>query len=68
MGKDRFKRDSSDSFYGRFLHEQVVPKDDFLVKLNEITPWQRFTYKLIKYYKGRTDLPQTGDSSKRSLS
>ena len=49
MGKERFKRDSSDSFYGRFLYEQVVPKDHFLVKLNELIPWQRFTYKLIKY-------------------
>jgi len=53
MGKERFKRDSSDSFYGRFLYEQVVPKDHFLVKLNELIPWQRFTYKLIKYYKGK---------------
>lgn len=53
MSKERFKRDSSDSFYGRFLYEQVVPKDHFLVKLNEIIPWQRFTYKLVKYYKGK---------------
>jgi len=34
-------------------YEQVVPKDHFLVKLNEIIPWQRFTYKLVKYYKGK---------------
>jgi len=31
----------------------VVPKDHFLVRLNEIIPWQRFTYKLVKYYKGK---------------
>ncbi|MFQ5886356.1 MAG: hypothetical protein ACE5II_03870, partial [Anaerolineae bacterium] len=36
-----------------FLYEQVVPKDHFLVKLKEIIPWQRFTYKLVKYYKGK---------------
>ena len=30
-----------------------MPKDHFLVKLNELIPWQRFTYKLIKYYKGK---------------
>jgi len=53
MGKERFKRDCSDSFYGDFLYEQVVPKDHFLVRLNEIIPWQRFTYKLVKYYKGK---------------
>lgn len=35
------------------MYEQVVPKDHFLVKLNEVVPWQRFTYKLVKYYRGR---------------
>lgn len=60
---------SKDSFYvGRFLYEQVVPKDHFLVKLNEIIAWQRFSYKLTSHYKGRTDLGLTGNSSKRSLS
>jgi len=34
-------------------YEQVVPKDHFLVKINEIIPWQRFTYKLVKHYKGK---------------
>lgn len=53
MGKERFKRDTSDSFFGRFLYEQVVPEDHFLVKLKEIIPWQRFTYKLVKYYRGK---------------
>ncbi len=53
MAQERFKRDSSGSFFGRFLYEQVVPKDHFFVKLNEIIPWERFTYKLVKYYKGR---------------
>jgi len=53
MSQERFKENTSDSFYGRFLYEQVVPKDHFLVKLNEIIPWQRFAYKLVKYYKGK---------------
>jgi len=43
MGKQGFKRDSSDSFYRRSLYEQVVPKDHFLVKPNEMIPWPRFT-------------------------
>lgn len=30
-----------------------MPKDHFLVKLNELIPWQRFTDKLVKYYKGK---------------
>jgi IS5 family transposase len=53
MGKERFKKHSNDSFFGRYLYEQVVPKEHFLVKLNEIIPWERFTYKLIKYYRER---------------
>jgi len=53
MGKERFKEGKRDSFFGDFVYEQVVPKDHFLVKLNEVVPWQRFTYKLVKYYRGK---------------
>ena len=53
MGKERFKEGKRDSFFGDFVYEQVVPKDHFLVKLNDVIPWQRFTYKLVKYYRGR---------------
>jgi IS5 family transposase len=53
MGQERFKSTTSDSFFGDFLYEQVVPQDHFLVKLKELIPWQRFTYKLVKYYRGR---------------
>lgn len=56
MGKERFKADSSDSFFGEFLYEQVIPKDHFLVQLRQGVPWQRFTYKLVKYYRGRAKL------------
>lgn len=30
---------------------QVVPKNHFLVRPNEIIPWQRFTYRVVKYYR-----------------
>lgn len=70
MSQERFKENTSDSFpglsrartgYGRFLYEQVVPKDHFLVKLNELIPWQRFTYKLVEYCKGKAK--EEGSSS-----
>ena len=56
MGRQRFKPNRSDSFFGEFVYEQVVPKDHFLVKLKEMVPWQRFTDKLVKYYKGKARL------------
>jgi len=56
MGQERFKSNTRDSFFGDFLYEQVIPKDHFLVQLKQVVPWQRFTYKLVKYYRGRAKL------------
>ncbi len=53
MSSERFKAQSEDSFFGQFVYDQVIPQDHFLVKLKGIVPWQRFTYKLVKYYRGR---------------
>ncbi len=47
-----------DSFFGNFLYEQKVSKDHFLRKLNEVIDWDRFTRKLLSYYKGRGELGQ----------
>lgn len=52
MGRQRFKANRSDSFFGEFVYEQVLPKDHFLVQLRAMVPWERFTDKLVKYYKG----------------
>ena len=41
------------SFYGDFLYDMIVPKDHFLRHLREAVPWQRYTYRLIKYYRGK---------------
>jgi len=56
MGRERFKSNTSDSFFGEFLYGQVIPKDHFLVKLKQVVPWQRFTHNLVKYYRGRAKL------------
>lgn len=47
-----FKKHSTDSFFGDFLYEMVVPKDHFLVKARGTVDWGRFTKKLLKHYKG----------------
>ena len=48
----RFKKDTQDSFFGHFLYSRILPKDHFLVRARETIPWDRFTRKLLKYYKG----------------
>lgn len=53
MGSERFKPNTSHSFFGDFLYQQVIPSDHFLVHLKQVIPWQRFTDKLLQYYRGR---------------
>jgi len=53
MGKERFKAQGGSSFWGDFVYDRVVGPDHFLRKLKEEVPWQRFTYKLVKWYRGR---------------
>jgi IS5 family transposase len=56
MSQERFKANTRDSFFGDFLYEQVLPKDHFLVQLKGVVPWERFSRKLVKYYRGRARL------------
>lgn len=52
MATIRFKKDTQNSFFGNFLYAQILPKDHFLVKAKDSIPWERFTVKLLRYYKG----------------
>jgi len=47
-----FKKHTTDSFFGDFLYERIVPQDHFLRKAKELIDWSSFSVKLIKYYKG----------------
>jgi len=58
MAKVRCKGTSMDSFFGHFLYEQKVSSNHFLRKLNEVIDWDRFTRKLLSYYKGRGEIGQ----------
>lgn len=48
----KFKRDTQHSFFGNFLYAQILPKNHFLVQAKDTIPWDRFTTKLLRYYKG----------------
>jgi hypothetical protein len=52
MEKVRFVETGSESFFGNYLYDQVVPAQHFLRKLNQIIDWERFTRRLLKLYKG----------------
>lgn len=57
MAKRRFKNVGAGSFFGQFLYERVVPRDHFLVKLNQLIDWDPFVELLLPAYKG---LAETG--------
>jgi len=53
MATRRFKEQGEDSWFGRPLYDRVISPQHFLRALLEIIPWERFTYKLLKLYKGK---------------
>ena len=58
MARVRCKETKGDSFFGNFLYEQKVSQDHFPGKLNEVIDWDRFSKKLLRYYKGKGDVGQ----------
>jgi len=52
MGNPHFKKPDSDSFFGHFLYSQVVPRDHFLVRLNQIIDWDALVSLLLPAYHG----------------
>lgn len=54
MEQIRFaKQDETNSVFGRYIYNQIIPQDRFYRKLNKIIDWQRFTKKLNKCYQGQ---------------
>ena len=58
MAKARCKQTKTDSFFGNFLYDQKVSRSHFLRKLNEVMDWNRFTKKLLGYYRGKGQIGQ----------
>lgn len=53
MAEPRVQSDGRGAFFGDFLYDMVIPQDHFLRHLRELVPWHRYTYRLIKYYRGK---------------
>lgn len=58
MAKERCKETAAGSFFGNFLYDQKVSQEHFLRKLDEVVDWERFTKKLLTYYKGKGQIGQ----------
>ena len=52
MGKPRFKELGPDSMFGNFVYLRVVPRDHFLVKLNQLIDWEALLPILLPAYAG----------------
>jgi len=48
--QQRYVDTGSNSFFGEYLYDQVVPQGHFLGKLKKSIDWSWFTRKLIKLY------------------
>ena len=52
-----------DSFFGSFVYDRVVPRDHFLVPLNQVMDWDSFTELLLPtYHQARGRGNEAGDS------
>lgn len=59
MSKVRFRADTSNSFFGSFLYDQVVPKTHFLYRLRQEIPWGTIVAPIITAYKGGAEYGPT---------
>lgn len=49
--KHKCKKHTTNSFFGEFLYEQVLPKNHFLVKAKQIIDWDRFSGICFQWYR-----------------
>ncbi|MGC8878566.1 MAG: IS5 family transposase [Anaerolineae bacterium] len=52
MGRQHFQETGTNSFWGEYLYEQVVPPEHFLRRLDAVIDWEAFGERLIALYAG----------------
>jgi transposase, IS5 family len=55
MAQQRFKDLGLTSFFGDLIYLRIVPRDHFLVKLNQVIDWERFVPILLPAYEGMAE-------------
>ena len=53
MANPRYIQTDQDSFFGKFLYNQIVPENHFLRKLNALVDWSYYTKKPTKFNRFR---------------
>jgi IS5 family transposase len=53
MGGKRYKELGTDSFFGGYVYDRIVPDRHFLRQLNELVDWHIFAEKLVDLYRGK---------------
>jgi transposase, IS5 family len=56
MGEAHFKDTGMDSFFGAYVYEQVVPRDHFLVLLNQLIDWDALVPIFLPAYEGQAEV------------
>ena len=51
--RPRFQKTGKGSFFGDFVYERIVPRDHFLVALENLFDWEAISGELIGAYRGR---------------
>ena len=51
--KPRYIDTGKGSFFGDMVYHRIIPKDHFLVALNELFPWEEMSADLIQAYRGK---------------
>jgi IS5 family transposase len=49
----RYHETGKHSFFGDYVYERIIPKDHFLVALNELFAWDKLADTMIGLYKGK---------------
>ena len=55
MARRRFKELGMGTFFGDFVYERVVPREHFLVKLQEVIDWEALVPILLPAYEGMAE-------------
>lgn len=53
MGGERFQEQDTDSFFGNFVYDRVIPQDHFLRQLEGLVTWEKLTKRLVRLYRGK---------------
>lgn len=52
VGKARFAKVTTSSFFGHFLYDQIIPPNHFVRQAKKMIDWEKFTNTCLHWYRG----------------